>query len=381
MSWLYFALFQKAAKWYARMRKRLRLASERSPWWDFTWYWTSSIAARLKTFRIGQHRFSPLIQYHFKDETIQVWSYPDRLALHLILKIIQPTWKYVISPLCLHLKGPSSIKNITQDIKTALNTGNFEYCLRIDIKSYYASIDHKILLNQLCSNYVDPKLRRYFEAIVTTGIDCGGQIILPKKGIPLRSSLSPFFGALYLTALDRAFENCPDVFYRRFMDDILILVKNKRQYAKARKRVFAILRDLKLKVSPHKTRMGLLKKGFHFLGVNFEAARTLQGKIQEAAVDIHPRSCRRALDKVQAMRENSVNPAKIQRYLSLWAAWWRSIVKLDRFRLLYTWVMTVKTTSLTSYVWYGSGLLLGTPYYRLLPSQFNSINQNQKAAY
>jgi hypothetical protein len=29
-----------------------------------------------------------------------------------------------------------------------------------------------------------------------------------------------------------------------------------------------------------------------------------------------------SFDKVQAMSADAVNPAKIQRYLSLWASWW-----------------------------------------------------------
>jgi hypothetical protein len=304
--WIVTMLLQKSAEWYSRMHKRLRLASERSPWWTFIWDWTTDVATWLKTFKKGHHRFSPLIQYRFKSETIQ--------------------------------------RDITQAIKAALNTGTFHYCLRIDIKSYYASINHQILLDQLYKNYDDPRLRRYFEAIVTTGIDCDGQVFLPKQGIPLRSSLSPFFGALYLTELDRAFENRPGIFYRRYMDDILILVSNKRPYTRVRKRVFAILKGLKLKISPHKTR-------------------------------IHTRSCRRALDRVQAMRKDAVHPANIQRYLSLWATWWKTTIKLSRFGLLYTWLMVVENTSFTSCLWYGRGLFLGSPYDDLLYSK--SINQNQ----
>jgi len=84
-------------------------------------------------------------------------------------------------------------------------------------------------------------------------------------------------------------------------------VENKRQYAKARKRLFSILKELKLKISPHKTRMGALKGGFHFLGCNFEVSRNPQRQTQVGTVDIHDRSCRRALDNVQAMRQDAVS--------------------------------------------------------------------------
>jgi hypothetical protein len=55
-------------------------------------------------------------------------------------------------------------------------------------------------------------------------------MILSKHGIPIHSSLSPFFSALYLTNLDRALESRRKIFYRRYMDDIIILVENKRQH-------------------------------------------------------------------------------------------------------------------------------------------------------
>ena len=81
-----------------------------------------------------------------------------------------------------------------------------------------------------------------------------------------------------------------------------------------------MLRKLKLTLSNRKTSMGsLVKKGFHYLGINHEATRiphevsvrgkeALQTKTQ-AVVTLHPRSCHRALDKVKAMRDNAVHPA------------------------------------------------------------------------
>jgi hypothetical protein len=79
-------------------------------------------------------------------------------------------------------------------------------------------------------------------------------IFAAKKGIPLRSSLSPFFGALYLFALDKAFEHQRGVFYLRYMDDWVILTKTKRQYQRAKKKMFEVLKALKLKISPTKRR-------------------------------------------------------------------------------------------------------------------------------
>jgi hypothetical protein len=68
------------------------------------------------------------------------------------------------------------------------------------------------------NHFDDSRLRHYFNSIVTIPVDKDAVLSLPTQGIPARSSLSPFFGALYLTPLDRVFEQRA-CFYARYMDD------------------------------------------------------------------------------------------------------------------------------------------------------------------
>jgi hypothetical protein len=128
--------------------------------------------------------------------------------------------------------------------------------------------------------------------------------------------------------------------------------------------MFGILKNLRLQISLHKTKMGALKNAFHFLGVDFTVTRIPQSKIQVVTVDLHPRSCRRALDKVTALRLNAVHPAHIQRYLSRWAIWWKSVVNIERMVLIYQWVCFVGRFQ-SGTLWLGHGLLLGSLYYNL----------------
>ena len=104
------------------------------------------------------------------------------------------------------------------------------------------------------------------------------------------------------------------------MDDIIILAQTKRQYIKAKRRLYYVLNRLKLQLSPHKTRMGMLADGFHFLGVKFESSQNDLNQIQ-VTTEIHDRSCRRALARVRVMKADAVNSANIQRYLRRWAIW------------------------------------------------------------
>lgn len=371
-AWALACLLLSASQWRDKNKKRIGVASSKNSWWVFNADWDSAIGGGIQkwltAFISGTYQFSPLKQYDFADESIRVWCYCDRLMLALILQIIKPTFQHIISRWCLHLKGPSAVKDATQFIQRSLNTEKFKYVFRVDIKSYYASIDNKILLKQLGEHFNDPILQHYFNSIVTVLLDKGGALFSPTVGIPVRSSLSPFFGALYLSSLDKAFENRKGIFYIRYMDDIIILTETKRQYAKTKKKLFTILGKLKLKVSPHKTRIGALKKGFHFLGVDFTVNNPIglaesqnpQVKNHEAKVGVrlHPRSANRALDKVKALREYSVNPENMQRYLSRWASWWAQATGNLRSGIISFWVSFARLCQY-DLVWLGSGLLLG----------------------
>lgn len=388
------------------MKKQLGAVNEYSTWWQFIPFFEKRIDKWLTDFRTGKHCFAPLNHYQFttleqkarldpsnlgirlggkeratrsglpvpylcerrrqqrrnpkcvgyNNEVVRCFAYLDRLMLHLIHTIIRPTFKHFISPFCFHLKGPSQIKIITQMITAALNTGRFKYCMRIDIKSYFSSINHRILFDQVKQHFDDPMILQYLETVITTGIDYGGQMFLPTQGIPLRSPLSPFFGALYLAELDRAFIKREGMFYCRYMDDICVLVETKRQYTQARKRLFSILKDLRLKVSPKKTRMGSVNAGFHFLGVAFAVAQTPHRKNQLVTVTIHKRTSRRALDRVNALEKDAVHPAAIQRYLSRWARWWVHIGSWKMRDLIFYWAYCI-TGEWRHLLWIGRGLI------------------------
>ena len=266
------------------------------------------------------------------------------MILTLLFQQIKSTFSHLISKRCLHVQGPNGVKTALTWLHNVMNAKNYRYVIRADIKSYYASIDHRILLQQTQQSFQDPRVQHYLEAIITAPIDDRARLLTPTSGIPRRSPLSPFFGALYLSPLDQAFENQSNVFYLRFMDDIVILAQTKSQFVAARKKLFRILRQLKLKLSDPKTRMGKLHDGFHFLGVQFQfqvqpaASQNPSVKTPVMSAAIHARSCRRALERIRAMKESAVNPAEIKRYLHLWAGWWaRTLNPITAASLILAW--------------------------------------------
>ena len=114
--------------------------------------------------------------------------------------------------------------------------------------------------------------------------------------------------------------------------------------------------------------MGLLTKGFHFLGINFKISAPAKAEQKQAAtqihpektnvsVSLHPRSAQRALDKLSQMREDcEINAHEAQSYLSKWALWWSKTSPLIlRKDCLLLWIEKARACQ-PDLTWLGSGL-------------------------
>src|SRR5262249_30223673 len=153
---------------------------------------------------------------------------------------LKPTFPYVMNKNCYHLHGPTGVKYATEHIKQVLHEKNPEYVIRVDIKSFYKSIPHFKLMQDIRTYYHDPKLLVMLERVITNPIDAPRGYKNPIHGIALRGPLSQFFSGLYLKPLDDVFSNM-GVDYFRFQDDVLILCKTKRQMNRCWRRMMAVL--------------------------------------------------------------------------------------------------------------------------------------------
>jgi retron-type reverse transcriptase len=213
-----------------------------------------------------------LKRYYFPDEMIDQLHLSDRIFQHILLKQVKPTFKAVMNQNCYHLDGPTGVKYATQRIKQVLEEEKPQFVIRADIKSFYKSIPHHKLIQDIKRYYDDPKLIAMLENIITNPIDAPRGYKNPIHGIALRGPLSQFFSGIYLKPLDDAFDQM-DVTYLRYQDDILILCKTKRQMNRCRRRMMEVLHERHLSLSRKKSRIGCINGGFHFLGIDYLKAR------------------------------------------------------------------------------------------------------------
>lgn len=67
--------------------------------------------------------------------------------------------------------GPSGVKLATQRIRQVLQDIKPNYIIRADIKSFYKSIPHHKLLQDIRKMYDDPKVLAMLEQVITNPIE------------------------------------------------------------------------------------------------------------------------------------------------------------------------------------------------------------------
>ena len=209
-----------------------------------------------------------LKRYYFKDEMVDQLHLSDRIMQHLLLKQLKPTFAHVMNLNCYHLQGPNGVKVATKRVRQVLAEQQPQYVILADIKSFYKSISHHQLIQDINTIYDDIKVQNMLEQIIINPIETPRGYKNADHGIALRGPLSQFFSGIYLKPLDDAFDKA-DVTYLRYQDDVLILCQTKRQLNRCKQRMMAVLKERRLSLSSKKTRIGHIDKGFHFLGIQY----------------------------------------------------------------------------------------------------------------
>jgi len=146
------------------------------------------------------------------------------------------------------------------------------WILKIDIRKYFPSINHEVLLNRLRQKIEDPLIMRLIELIVYSwNADTG-------TGLAMGNQTSQLFALYYLDPLDRLVKEKFKVkHYIRYMDDMILLHHDKKflQECLRQMREFS-KNELKLEFN-EKTQIFPLRNGADFLGWHFYLTDT--GKI------------------------------------------------------------------------------------------------------
>ena len=145
--------------------------------------------------------------------------YPDRIMHHALMNCLEPIWEKVFiykSYACRKNKG---IHAAVKDLKKVLRRDKegTKYCLKLDIRKFYPSIDHDVLKRILRTKIKDEELLMVLDEIIDS-----------TDGVPIGNYLSQFFANLTLAYFDHWMKEEVKVkYYFRYADDITILSNSK----------------------------------------------------------------------------------------------------------------------------------------------------------
>ena len=279
--------------------------------WHLRFHWKSERACILEAIEQQDYRFAPLQVINRADGTsIHLWCSADALVLKALTLTIAPMLP--ISQRCTHVKGHGGLKFAVRDVQNHLEAHDF--VMRTDVKAFYESIDHHLLLDRLAVYIKDRFTLNLLWQSMHRCVQRGGLYRDIQRGIPRGCPLSPLLGAFFLAELDKAFEQ-QGVFYVRYMDDVLIMSKRRWPLRKAIKRLNRILDSLKLAKHPDKTFIGRIDKGFDFLGYHFgrDGLQVAAKTVQKAQDKVH-----RLYEQKQTAPERA---AALDDYIIRWERW------------------------------------------------------------
>lgn len=189
-------------------------------------------------FEIGRYHYFKI--YEPKERNIVAATFTDRILHHAIINICEADFeKFHVfhSYACRKGKGVHVALEVAREYHR-----KYRYCVKMDIRKYFDSIDHNILISQLHRMYKDAKLLNLFTDIIKS------YEVSPCKGIPIGNLTSQYFANHYLGYADHfAKEKLKVIAYVRYMDDIMMWGNDRSQLLYDAKSLRNYLKD-KLKL-------------------------------------------------------------------------------------------------------------------------------------
>ncbi|GHT90000.1 hypothetical protein AGMMS49545_02040 [Betaproteobacteria bacterium] len=223
----------------------------------------------------GYQRF---IIHDPKTREIQALRYADRIVQHSLCdNILAPFFEKRLihdNAACRVGKGTGfGIARLTAFLRAhSQRHGASGWILKADIRQYFPSIDHDILLTRLRRSIPDPRVMTLLESIIDSFH------ATPGKGLPMGNQTSQWFALYYLDPIDRLIkEKLQMPHYTRYMDDMALLSPSKAELQECLRQIREKCADeLKLELNA-KTQIMPVKNGVDYLGWHFYLTPT--GKV------------------------------------------------------------------------------------------------------
>lgn len=218
-----------------------------------------------------------------KTRTLKISSIKDRVVQGAIKLILEPIFESDFQDGSYGYRPKRTPQQAVQRVSEAIVEEKTR-TIDLDLKSYFDTVRHDILLKKIATRVNDKKILRLIKLILK---------VSGKRGIGQGGVASPLFSNIYLTEVDRMLEKAREATrrgkythleYARFADDIVVLIDGHQKWdwlvQAVNQRLQEELAKLDVEINDDKTKIVDLAKGerFSFLGFDFRQQTTLKGK-------------------------------------------------------------------------------------------------------
>lgn len=180
-------------------------------------------ALRTKTFRTSE--YDVFTVYEPKERLIyRLPYYPDRIVHHAVMNVLEPIWTRLFTHNTFSCIKGRGIEGCARHVEKIIRKykGRPLYCLKIDLKKFYPSINHRVLKRIVRRKIKDKDLLWLLDEIIDSA-----------EGLPIGNYLSQYLANLILCYFMHEVNEALKLDCAEYADDIVFFSDSKEKLRKA----------------------------------------------------------------------------------------------------------------------------------------------------
>ena len=208
-----------------------------------------------------------------KTRPLGIPTVKDRVVQMAVKLVIEPLFEADFMP-CSFGFRPEKTPRMALSIIAEKTQAGYTHVVDVDLKSYFDTISHELLLELVERRVGDVQVLRLIRAWLKAGVMEEGRVTHPDRGSPQGGVVSPLLSNIMLHEVDRQWcrgdgTMSHSVVLVRYADDMVLLARTESEARQAWERLQSQFAALRLVVNQEKSRLTTVEEGFVFLGFEF----------------------------------------------------------------------------------------------------------------
>jgi len=285
---------------------------------EFEFFLEQNLFALHEELKTKKYRHGLYTSFYIRDPKVRhihKATVRDRVLHHAIFRILNPIFEstFISSSFSCRVgkgthKGILALETMIRQVSH--NYTKQCYVLKCDVRKFFDSIDHGVLLEMLSKKIIDRNTNWLLERIIQS-FAVGYTTLFERQGVPIGNLTSQLFANVYMNEFDQYVKHKLKVkHYARYTDDFMIVANDRQYLVDLLFPIREFLQNrLKLILHPKKVSLRKYRQGADFLGsVILPQYRLLRNKTKR-------RIFRKLQCRVKEFKENKIDEIRLEQSL------------------------------------------------------------------